>query len=79
MDTGMIQEVMSTLNQMGAPEWLLALVAILGPLVLAANTITALLPTRLQGVMAFMNPVNRILNVLAMNIGRNKNADDRSD
>jgi hypothetical protein len=52
------------------PAWLVALTT----LVTAANGITALTPTKADDkAVAF---VLRILNLLSMNIGKNKNADD---
>ena len=52
-----------------------AIVAQIGEIVLFANTVTVALPTRWRGNMV-MDYLSRILNYLAMNIGKNKNMDD---
>jgi len=44
-------------------------------IVLFANTVTMAMPTRWRGNM-MMDYLSRILNYLAMNIGKNKNMDD---
>ena len=51
------------------------MVAQLGEIVLFANTVTMAMPTRWRGNMV-MDYLSRILNYLAMNIGKNKNMDD---
>ena len=51
------------------------MVAQIGEIVLFANTITMAMPTRWRGNM-MMDYISRILNYLAMNIGKNKNMDD---
>ena len=51
------------------------MVAQIGEIVLFANTITMAMPTRWRGNMV-MDYLSRILNYLAMNIGKNKNMDD---
>ena len=51
------------------------MIAMLGEIVLFANTVTMAMPTRWRGNM-FMDYLSRILNYLAMNIGKNKNMDD---
>ena len=51
------------------------MIAIMGEIVLFANTVTMAMPTRWRGNM-FMDYLSRILNYLAMNIGKNKNMDD---
>ena len=51
------------------------LVAQIGEIVLFANTVTMAMPTRWRGNM-MMDYLSRILNYLAMNIGKNKNMDD---
>ena len=51
------------------------MVAQIGEIVLFANTVTAALPTRRRGNIV-MDYLSRILNYLAMNIGKNKNMDD---
>ena len=51
------------------------MVAQIGEIVLFANTITMAMPTRWRGNMT-MDYISRILNYLAMNIGKNKNMDD---
>lgn len=53
------------------PAWLVAITAVCT----AATAITALTPTRHDD--AILNAVLRVLNVLAGNVGRNKNLDDR--
>ena len=52
-----------------------AIVAQIGEIVLFANTVTMAMPTRWRGNMV-MDYLSRILNYLAMNIGKNKNMDD---
>ena len=52
-----------------------AIVAQIGEIVLFANTVTVAMPTRWRGNMV-MDYLSRILNYLAMNIGKNKNMDD---
>ena len=47
----------------------------IGGIVLFANTVTMAMPTRWRGNM-MMDYISRILNYLAMNIGKNKNMDD---
>ena len=51
------------------------MVAQIGEIVLFANTITMAMPTRWRGNMV-MDYISKILNYLAMNIGKNKNMDD---
>ena len=51
------------------------MVAQIGEIVLFANTVTMAMPTRWRGNM-MMDYLSRILNYLAMNIGKNKNMDD---
>jgi uncharacterized membrane protein len=51
------------------------MVAQIGEIVLFANTITMAMPTRWRGNM-MMDYISRILNFLAMNIGKNRNMDD---
>ena len=51
------------------------MIAQIGEIVLFANTITVAMPTRWRGNMV-MDYLSRILNYLAMNIGKNKNMDD---
>ena len=52
-----------------------AIVAQIGEIVLFANTVTMAMPTRWRGNMV-MDYLSKILNYLAMNIGKNKNMDD---
>ena len=47
----------------------------IGEIVLFANTVTMAMPTRWRGNM-MMDYLSKILNYLAMNIGKNKNMDD---
>ena len=51
------------------------MIAQIGEIVLFANTVTMAMPTRWRGNM-MMDYLSRILNYLAMNIGKNKNMDD---
>ena len=51
------------------------MVAQIGEIVLFANTVTMAMPTRWRGNM-LMDYLSRILNYLAMNIGKNKKMDD---
>ena len=51
------------------------IVAQIGEIVLFANTVTMAMPTRWRGNM-MMDYLSRILNYLAMNVGKNKNMDD---
>ena len=51
------------------------MVAQIGEIVLSANAVTVALPTRWRGNMV-MDYLSRILNYLAMKIGKNKNMDD---
>ena len=51
------------------------MIAQIGEIVLFANTVTMAMPTRWRGNMV-MDYLSRILNYLAMNIGKNKNMDD---
>ena len=51
------------------------LIAQIGEIVLFANTVTMAMPTRWCGNVV-LDYLSRILNYLAMNIGKNKNMDD---
>ena len=51
------------------------MIAQIGEIVLFANTVTMAMPTRWRENMV-MDYLSRILNYLAMNIGKNKNMDD---
>jgi len=51
------------------------MIAQIGEIVLFANTVTVAMPTRWRGNMV-MDYISKILNYLAMNIGKNKNMDD---
>tara|TARA_R100001244_G_scaffold127300_1_gene97845 strand:- start:32 stop:226 length:195 start_codon:yes stop_codon:yes gene_type:complete len=51
-------------------------VAMIGEIVLFANTVTMAMPTRWKGNM-IMEGISKILNVLAGNVFKNKNADDK--
>ena len=52
-----------------------AIVAQIGEIVLFANTVTMAMPTRWGGNM-MMDYLSKVLNYLAMNIGKNRNMDD---
>ena len=51
------------------------MIAMIGEIVLFANTVTMAMPTRWRGNM-MMDYISKILNYLAMNIGKNRNMDD---
>ena len=51
------------------------MIAMIGEIVLFANTVTMAMPTRWRGNMV-MDYLSRILNYLAMNIFKNRNMDD---
>ena len=51
------------------------MIAMIGEIVLFANTVTMAMPTRWRGNM-MMDYLSRILNYLAMNIFKNRNMDD---
>ena len=51
------------------------MIAQIGEIVLFANTVTMAMPTRWRGNMV-MDYISKILNYLAMNIGKNRNMDD---
>ena len=51
------------------------MVAQIGEIVLFANTVTMAMPTRWRGNM-MRDYISKILNYLAMNIGKNRNMDD---
>ena len=51
-------------------------IAQVGEIVLFANTITIAMPTRWKNN-SLMDFISEILNYLAMNIGKNKNMDDK--
>ena len=51
------------------------MVAQIGEIILFANTVTMAMPTRWRGNM-MMDYLSKILNYLAMNIGKNRNMDD---
>jgi len=51
------------------------MVAQIGEIVLFANTVTMAMPTRWRGNM-MMDYLSKILNYMAMNIGKNTNMDD---
>jgi uncharacterized membrane protein len=51
------------------------MIAMMGEIVLFANTVTMAMPTRWRENM-FMNMVSKFFNFLAMNIGKNRNMDD---
>ncbi|MGR3179813.1 MAG: hypothetical protein ACUZ8E_17375 [Candidatus Anammoxibacter sp.] len=53
-----------------APAWLIAITG----LITAATAITALTPTKHDD--KILNLILRVLNLLAGNVGKNKNADD---
>ena len=51
------------------------MIAMIGEIVLFANTVTMAMPTRWRDNM-MMDYLSKILNYLAMNIGKNRNMDD---
>lgn len=51
------------------------MIAQIGEIVLFASTVTMAMPTRWRGNM-MMDYLSKILNYLAMNIGKNRNMDD---
>ena len=51
------------------------MIAQIGEIVLFANKVTMVMPTQWRGTM-MMDYLSRILNYLAMNIGKNRNMDD---
>ena len=51
------------------------MIAMIGEIVLFANTVTMAMPTRWRGNM-FMDMVSKFFNFLAMNIFNNRNVDD---
>ena len=51
-------------------------IAQVGEIVLFANTITVAMPTRWKNN-SLMDFISEVLNYLAMNIGKNKNIDDK--
>ena len=51
------------------------MIAMLGEIVLFANTVTMAMPTRWRGNM-FMDMASKFFNFLAMNIFKNRNMDD---
>ena len=51
------------------------MIAQIGEIVIFANTVTMAMPTRWRGNM-MMDYLSKILNYLAMNIGKNRNMDD---
>lgn len=53
------------------PEWVVAITTV----VTAASAITALTPTKVDD--QILASILKVLNFLALNIGKNKNADDR--
>lgn len=65
----MIDTILSVFDAM--PAWISAVTA----LVTAATAITALTPTRADD--AWVDRILRVLNVLAGNVGANRNADDK--
>ena len=52
------------------------MIAMMGEIVLFANTVTMAMPTRWRGNMV-MDHISKIFNYLAVNIGKNRNMDDR--
>jgi len=63
----MIDTIMGLFNQM--PGWITAITAV----VTAATAITALTPTKVDD--KIINSILKVLNFLAGNFGKNKNAD----
>ena len=64
-----METIVSVLDAM--PAWVTAILAV----VTAATGITALTPTKTDD--KWLAAILRVLNVLAGNVGRNKNADDK--
>lgn len=65
----MLETILGIFDAM--PAWLAAITAV----VTAATAITALTPTKTDD--AWINAILRVLNILAGNVGMNRNADDR--
>ena len=51
------------------------MIAMIGEIVLFANTVTVAMPTRWRGNMV-MDHISKTFNYLAVNIGKNRNMDD---
>ena len=52
------------------------MIAMIGEIVLFVNTVTMAMPTRWRDNMV-MDHISKIFNYLAVNIGKNRNMDDR--
>ena len=64
----MIETITEILN--AAPVWLVAITGVIS----AASAVTALTPTKTDD--KIINAILKVLNVLSLNVGKNKNADD---
>ncbi len=65
--------MIETIAQIGAaiPDWVAAVLAVMT----AAKAITTLTPTKTDD--EWLNKILRVLNVIALNVGKAKNADDK--
>jgi len=66
-------KMIETIAQIGAaiPDWVAAVLAVMT----AAKAITTLTPTKTDD--EWLNKILRVLNVIALNVGKAKNADDK--
>lgn len=65
-----------------APEWLGVAIAVVGGVVTMANAITLATSTQVDDekwgkIAPYLNKLLRVLNTLALNVAKNKNADDK--
>ena len=70
----MLETILGFLNWNWLPTNLAAWIAAITTVVTAANAITVLTPTKVDD--KIIGGALRLLNILSMNFGRNKNADD---